>query len=267
MNLKGLGPYLIGRINPCNCFAPIRGGDCHSFIFTLILGLYSVPVAISYTYRVRHNTYSSLGSCHIPVEIYRRLYGKNPELRGPMPYPKLQELEKLVYASPGVPLISFFQYPHSPHSQRLELFKKYPNLQYINIDITDEDLEHVAGNHMFKMWWNSPNSKHYHAEIGWALDGVAPDKVRQWITTCPDYINFFKINRVPYRTTDCPIQLEDYVHTINFKDIYYNPELVLNILSLATNKPITADVRDLYDTYLGEQRKFLTKFMPWIKLP
>jgi hypothetical protein len=67
-------------------------------------------------------------------------------------------------------------------------------------------------------------------------------------------------------TRDFPIpeQYKNNIFHINVYDIIHNRDLVLELISKITNKPILPSIVQYYDAYLTKQEELVKTHMPWL---
>jgi len=248
------GIYLIGGIGPGGRPLPSVGGDCHNFIATLILHLFSVDcgdnAAIDLAEGHSHTTHSS----------YLRKYTTYDYITNGGPYDRIKKLD----GASDTPLILF------PGMADLDqgidswgiLRQRHPDFKYINISFTYTDVEHILGNHFYKMHRFSPNSE-YIPFASRPLIELSTNEARRLYTTGKDSLTV----KSRLGNDSVPDQYLAQVYEIKFSDIMYNPKSVLTTLTRVTGKGLTPNIQELYNTYLTAQRHLISTYMPKIRLP
>lgn len=243
--MTNAGVYLIGSFGACNGPTASRGGACHNFIATLILKLFSVEIV---------GDFLDGPHCHGYHLSYVHKYTGVWDIPDPESFP-------LVDFPKDVPLVHFL--PGHPDVNWESLEQSFPNFTFIGITVDESDLDHVVGNHFFKMHITNPDS-HYIPLASGPLQSIPLDECKILINNSEERTFLEGGEKTPCMDVQ---NLPPNVYSIKFNDIIYNPDQVLETLSLATNKPVTPEIRAFYNEYIDGQRKLITECMPWIRVP
>lgn len=153
-----------------------------------------------------------------------------------------------------------------------KMFTKFPNSKNIIIRCNHSNIEKMIANLFFKVNLadpklykllknNNPYFKNYEDPNLIPNDVIQKYVIDSSNTARNSYITF------PYHEDHAiPTEYSDRIFVIKFDDIYNNnSDAVLSQLSLATGKPITDNIRKLYQTYIDRQEKLIDEKMPWIR--
>jgi len=118
-----------------------------------------------------------------------------------------------------------------------KLFSIYPKAKPIIITYNVADIPRIKGNFYFK----------HLAKFGTNHDSII---------NFPLFIEF---------KDDYNIVSPKPYYTIAMHDILYNKDKTLNLLSEITNRPITDEIKNIYNEYLKKQEMLVEQKIPWIK--
>lgn len=149
------------------------------------------------------------------------------------------------------------------------LFQTIPNTEVICITIPDSKLvPRISGNLYFKTIYNQPPEtcpgwlaiKDSEEFSGYASPKDVPNHVLEenFNSIAELYSTIYSSHNGENRSSD------ERVHYISYRDILYNPSIVLDTLAKATKKELPVGIQDSYQQYLDAQHKLVAEKMPWI---
>jgi hypothetical protein len=152
------------------------------------------------------------------------------------------------------------------------ILRNFPSSKVFVITHTAEDAGEIAINNFFKSIvaeWNTSRARAVQQNYKW-VRAIAPHLFTSKYGTPPSQLNKKEMNAVieilrgetirhGMHMVTIPEQYRDSIIEIKYRDIFDEPEKVLEIISQHTGHSITDFMREQYATYLNKQVEFKRK--------
>jgi len=160
-----------------------------------------------------------------------------------------------------------------------DTFKIPKNLKYVAITYEKSDLLLIKTLFYYKnIWqfkhWYEEDKEQYSKQVRDLFDDFdfANDGYSKPYSEISLFLNEFieirykrnflnlEVNKFSELLSKLKPEYQQYIHTMKFSDVWYNPEMTLQQLSEITGKPITPYIRELYQLYINENIKHFDQF-------